>query len=146
MAVTAKLYSLVFTAAFNKEIDLLDDAIHATLHTSTYTPDQDTHDFFNDATNELTTANGYTAGGQALAGKTINYTAGSNLWVFDANDVIWTASTLTARTAVLHDRATGADTTRPLIGYQQESADVVSTNGDWKIQWAAGGIISITVA
>lgn len=143
---TGKLYGKMFTAAFNKEIDLDSDAIHATLHTSTYTPDQDADDYFNDATNELSTANGYTAGGQALASKTVTYTAGTNKWVFDAADVVWSSSTLTWRTAVLHDRATGADSTRPLILYQQGDADTISTNADTTLQWHASGIIEITVA
>ena len=45
------------------------DTIKCTLHTVTYSFAQDTDDFFNDATNELSTAGGYTAGGVTLGTK-----------------------------------------------------------------------------
>lgn len=145
MAVTAKLYGLVFSAAFNKEIDIVDDDIKCMLTTSTYTPDQDVHDYKNDVTNEVS-GTGYTAGGVSLTGKTVTYTAGTNIWMFDANDAVWTTATITARTAVVYDNTPATDATRPLIGYQQESADIVSTAGTFTVQWAAGGLVSITVA
>lgn len=52
-----------------KSIDLDSDTIKMSLHTSTYSPNLATDDFFNDATNELGTAGGYTAGGATLANK-----------------------------------------------------------------------------
>jgi hypothetical protein len=52
-----------------KSIDLDTDTIKMSLHTSTYAPNLTTDDFFNDATNELATAGGYTAGGVTLANK-----------------------------------------------------------------------------
>lgn len=145
MAVTARLYGLLFTALWNAEIDWDTHAIHVTLHTSTYTPNQDTHDYFDDAVNELATAGGYTAGGAALASKTVTYTAGTNVHMLDAADVQWAASTLTWRTAVLHDRNAGTNATRPLIGYQQSDSDIVSTGGATDIVWNASGIVTITV-
>lgn len=146
MAITAGVFGAMFAAAFNKEIDLLDDAIHATLHTSTYTPAQDTDDYYNDATNELATAGGYTAGGQALAGKTFNYTAGTNVRTFDANDVQWTSTTLTWRHLILHDRTPATDATRPLILFQSSDTNIVSTGGNTDIVWHANGVFTITVA
>lgn len=62
----------------NKEVDWDTDDIRATLHTSTYAPNLDTHDYVDDLTNELTTANGYTVGGVALGTKTLTYTAASS--------------------------------------------------------------------
>ena len=52
MAVTAKWYGKAFQAAFNAEIDFNSDTIKAAICTSSYTPDQDAHDYFNDVTNE----------------------------------------------------------------------------------------------
>lgn len=62
----------------NKEIDFDSDTIVATLHTSTYSINADTHDYVNDLTNELSTANGYTAGGVTLTSKTVTYTAAAS--------------------------------------------------------------------
>ena len=57
-----KAYRGVLGKAFNKQIDFDSDALVWTLHTSTYTPNYDTHAFVSDLTNELTTGGGYTAG------------------------------------------------------------------------------------
>ena len=145
MAITSKLYGLVFTALWNKEIDFETDVIKVMLTTSAYTPDQDVHDYKNDVTNEVT-GTGYTATGETLASKTVTYTAGTNKHVLDAADVTWTASTITARTAVVYDRSPGSDATRPLICYHQSDSDIISSGGVWAITWNASGIVEITVA
>lgn len=145
MAVTAKLYGKVFAAAFNKEIDWDSDTIKVSLHSATYTPDQDTHDYYNDVTNEVAGTN-YVAGGATLASKTTTYTGATNKHVLDAADTTWATSTITARTAVVYDAQTGVTSTEPLICYQQESADITSSGGDWTITWNASGIVEITVA
>lgn len=72
------LYGNAISQAFNKEIDWDSDTIKVQLHTSTYTP-SDAHDYQNDLTNEVSTANGYTAGGVTLGTKTRTYTV-ANSW------------------------------------------------------------------
>jgi len=146
MAVVAKLYGRVFLAAFNKEIDLIDDNIKVTLHTSTYAPDQDVHDYVDDLTNELPTATGYTLGGQSLTNKTLTYTAATNTIMYDADDVVWNASTITARTAVISDRTPATAAAQALIAYQQSDVDVASSGGDFRVSWNAAGIFTVTVA
>ena len=54
MAVSIFWYGLAQAALANKEIDWTSDAIKVALCTSTYTPAQDTHDYFNDLTHEIT--------------------------------------------------------------------------------------------
>lgn len=143
IAVTAKLYGS-FPAQALAGINWSTDTIKVALATSTYTPDQDAHDFFNDVTNEVV-GTGYTAGGATLASKTVNYTAGTNTQAFDAADVAWTTSTITARYAIIY-KSTGTGSTSPLIGYVDFGADVVSTAGTFAIQWDAAGLFSVTVA
>lgn len=144
MAVTGKLYGKMFIALFNKEIDWDTDTIKCALTTSSYTPDQDAHDYFNDVTNEVS-GTGYTAGGAALANKTVTYTGGTNKFMLDADDVSWTTATITARTAVVYDASPASDATRPLICYQQSDGDISSTAGTFTVQWHASGIVEITV-
>lgn len=79
-----KLYRSAPTKFFNKQIDWDSDALVWTQHTSSYTPNQDTHAFVSDLTNELSTGGGYTAGttsggGLAIASPTMTYTA-ANSW------------------------------------------------------------------
>lgn len=145
MAITAKLYGLVFSAAFNKEIDWGSDTPFCMLTTSAYTPDQDTHDYKNDVTNEVT-GTGYTAGGAAIANPTVTYTGATNILMLDGDDVSWTTSTITARTAVVYDRTPATDATRPLVCYQQSDTDIISSGGTFLVQWNASGIVQITVA
>jgi hypothetical protein len=144
MAVTAFLYGNVMGRAFNKEIDLDSDTVKVALATSSYTPNQDTHDYFNDITNEVT-GTGYTAGGQALASKTVNYTSGTNTFTFDAADTVWGSSTITARYAIIYVD-TGTPSTSPLIMYVDFGADVVSTSGNFTITWNASGIFTFSVS
>jgi hypothetical protein len=144
MAVTAKLYGPVIARLTNKEIDFVTDTIKVLLATSSYTPDQDAHDYKNDVTNEVS-GTGYTAGGATLANKTEAYTAGTNVHKLDADDVLWPSSTITARYAVLY-LDTGTPSTSPLIGYVDFGADVSSTAGNFQITWSAAGIATFTVA
>lgn len=146
MAVTAKLYGNAILKMLNKEIDWDSDTIKVALCTSSYTPNQDTHDYFDDVVANEITGTGYTAGGATLASKTTNYDAGTNVAKFDAADVNWAASDLTARYAILYDAQTGVAATSPLIGYIDFGADADSYSSDFTITWHANGIFTFTVS
>lgn len=145
MAVTAFQYGLFQKSVWNKEIDIDTDTIKVMLCTSTYAPNQDTHQYKSSVTNEVT-GTGYTAGGATLASTVVAYTAGTNTLNFDAADTVWSSSTITARYAVVYDSTPGTDATRPLICYVDFGADVVSSGGNFTIVWDTLGIISVTVA
>lgn len=145
MAVSAKIYGKSFLSAFNKEIDIDTDTLKVMLCTSSYTPDQDAHQYKSSVTNEVT-GTGYTATGNALTGVTITYTAGTNTIAFDAADASWPSSTITARYAVVYDSTPATDATRPLIAYVDFGADVSSTAGTFQITWDVAGIATVVVA
>ncbi|HHL39621.1 MAG TPA: hypothetical protein ENJ37_03875 [Deltaproteobacteria bacterium] len=126
----------------NGSIDLGADTIKVMLVDSSYVPDQDLHTVKSDVTGEVTGA-GYTAGGAALANKTVTQDNVDNEGVFDADDVTWANSTITARGAVLY-KDTGAPSTSPLICYMDFGADKTSSGGDFTIQWNAEGIVNLT--
>lgn len=144
MAVTAYWYGLAFSSAFNKEIDLDTDTINVMLTTSTYVPNQDTHQYKSSVTNEVT-GTGYTASGKTLASKVVAYTAATNVWNFDAADVTWTTATITARYAVIHE-STGTASTSALLAYVDFGGDQSSAGGDFQIVWASSGILAVTVS
>lgn len=125
----------------NGGIDLDTDTIKVALVTSSYTPDQDTHDFFDDVTNEVS-GTGYTAGGASLANKAVTADNTDNEGVFDADDVSWTTSTITARGAVIY-KSTGTASTSALIAYLDFTTDKVSTAGTFTIAWNAEGILNL---
>lgn len=122
-------------------IDLDTDTIKVALVTSSYTPDQDVHDFFDDVTNEVV-GTGYTAGGASLANKAVTADNTDNEGVFDADDVSWTTATITARAAVVY-KSTGTASTSALICYIDFTSDKVSTAGTFTIAWNAEGILNL---
>jgi hypothetical protein len=114
------------------------------LTTSAFTPNQDTHNFFDDVTNEVS-GTGYTAGGVTLAGKTTAYDTGTNEMRLDANDVSWTTASFTARRAVIY-KDTGTAGTSPLLGYVDFGGDQTVSSGTFTITWDATGVLKITAA
>lgn len=126
----------------NGAIDLDTDAINVMLVTSTYVPDQDLHTKRSDITNEVV-GTGYVAGGSALAGKAVTVDNVDNEGMFDANDLAWTTSTITARGAVLYKARGGASSADELICYLDFVSDKISTAGTFTIQWNAEGIINL---
>jgi hypothetical protein len=119
------------------------DTIKCSLHTSTYTPDIDAHDFFNDCTNEIT-GTGYTAGGATLTASAPTYDTATDQVRLDAADTTWTTSTLTARIAIVY-KSTGTASTSPLISFVNFGADVSTTAGTFQITWDATGIFIIDI-
>jgi len=142
MAVTAKWYGQALMKALNKEIDWDSDTIKVMLCTSSYTPDQDTHVYKDVSVTNEVEGDGYTAGGATLASKTIGYTAGTNVIKLDAADTVWTASTITARYAVIYDDT--PESNKPLLGYVDFGEDEESTSTDFTIQWSSDGVLKIT--
>lgn len=145
MAVSAKLYGTVIAKALNKEIDWDSDTIKVALCTSTYTPDQDNHHYFSDITNEVS-GTGYTAGGATMTTSAVTYTGATNTTALPASNVSWTASTITARYAIIYDATPATNATRPLIGYVDFGADVISTGGTFQITWDPSGVATFTVS
>lgn len=126
----------------NGSIDLDTDTINVMLVTSTYSPNQDTHTKRSDITNEVV-GTGYVAGGSSLGGKSVSVDNTDNEGVFDANDVTWATSTITARGAVLYKSRGGASSADELIAYLDFSTDKISSAGDFVISWNAEGILNL---
>ena len=150
MAVTAKWYGLAGSGQWGntaaRRVDWTADTIKVTLHTATYTPDQDAHDFHADLTNEVANGSGYTTGGVTLGSTTVTFDTGSNTVRLDAADAAWTFSgSKTMRYAVIW-KDTGVSGTSPLMGYVDFGADETSS-GTFTIQWdATDGVLRAVVA
>ena len=122
-------------------LDLDTDDIQVALVTSSYTADQDAHEDFADITNEVV-GTGYTAGGADLANEAVTIDDTDNEGVFDADDVTWSSSTITARAAVVYYN-TGTAATSLLICYIDFGSDKSSSSGDFTIQWNSEGILNL---
>jgi hypothetical protein len=134
-------YNSFKKALMDGGLDLANNTIKVMLVTSGYTPNADSHDFKDDVTNEVT-GTGYTAGGAALANKSVTQDNTDDEGVFDADDVTWANSTITARAAVLY-KDTGTASTSPLICYIDFGADKSSEGADFTLEWNSEGIVNI---
>jgi hypothetical protein len=132
------------TTAGNR-VDWVTDTIKVALTTSTYTPNQDTHDFFDDVTNEIT-GTAYSAGGATLGTKSVVYTAGTNTVALKAAATTWATATITARYAVVY-KSTGTASTSPLLGYVDLGANQSVTAADFTLTWdSTDGVLKIVAA
>lgn len=145
MAVTHLVYGNALIHFLDADIDWTADTIKAALLTS-YTVDQDAHDFFNDAESAEITGTGYTAGGGTLDSPTRTYTAGTNVLALDAADEAWTTATFSATDAVIYKDRGGATSADELISAIDFGATESVSAGTFTLQWAAGGIITLTAA
>jgi hypothetical protein len=144
MAITVALYGLTQEKVIEQlgaDVNLLTGTVKLSLHTATYSPDRDAHDFFNDATNELGAGTGYNAGGETLGTKTITYDSASDQVRFDAADVTWSFSaSKTWRYGVGYIDTAGASSTDPLYFLLTWDSDqTVSTS--YTLQWDPAGIL-----
>ena len=136
------LYGITFLNALKNDLALdLDDTtadrFKVMLVTSSYTPNFGTHDFKSDVTNEVS-GTGYDAGGKSLSSVTLTQSGGTI--TFDAADLTWASSTITARAAVVYDDSLTND---PLICYIDFGADTSSSAGDFVLSFNASGIFTL---
>ncbi|MBU0995392.1 MAG: hypothetical protein KJ737_23085 [Proteobacteria bacterium] len=135
------IYRNFYKTISDGTIDLDSDTIKVMLCDGSYVPDI-SHEFKSHITGEVT-GTGYTAGGATLANKSI--VLDGNESKFDADDVIWGGSTLTARFAVMY-ASTGVDATSPLIGVWDFGSDKSTNNSAFELTWSSTGILRFKAA
>jgi hypothetical protein len=149
MAITATLYGQYPKTLANKESDWDTNAIKLALVTSSYTPDQDAHQYWSSVVaNDMAASGDYTANGVALAGLTSGYTAGTNVTKLSANNLtIGNTGAVTGafRYGVIYDSTPATDATRPLVAWVDFGAQTVA-NAIITITWNAAGIVTFTVS
>lgn len=137
--------SLIYNKGKSKllkgEIDFEDDTIKCALVTSSYTPDKDTDEYFDDLTNEVS-GTGYTTGGKVLTNKSVNEDDVNDRAEFDADDITWTVATITARAAIIY-KDTGVAGTSPLIVYIDFGEDYSTSGADFTVEWDSEGILAL---
>jgi len=128
---TLNIYDQFKKNLANGVIDIDDDSFAVLLTTSSYAPNQSTHEFVDDVTNEVS-GNGYA---RKVLGSVVWTTSGgaNGQMKFDAADPVWTASggSITCRYWVLFDDTPATDAVKPLIAYgllDDTPADVVTTD------------------
>lgn len=141
MAITVKFYGKGLLAIAKQQVDVVGLTTKLTLHTSSYTPDLDAHDFRDDLTNELANGNGYSTGGVTVTNDVWAYDATSNQVRYDLDDIAWTfTAAKTWRYGVLQVVRGGAASADELIALLDWGSDqTVSTA--YTLQMAAAGLL-----
>ena len=112
------------------------------LVTSSYTPDQTNHDFWNDASANEVSGTNYTAGGIALGTKVVSTTG--HVTTFTAASITWTqsgAGFVTARYAILYND-TGTSSTSALVAFADLTVNRGNVTGDLTFQFPTGLLTS----
>jgi hypothetical protein len=125
--------------ALTGALDVENDVIKVALHTNLYSADKDNNTWSN--TNEVSGV-GYTTGGATLANSVVTQNDTGDRAEWDADDVEWPSSTITARYAVVYN------TTRAnaIICVFDFSTDQSSSNGLFAVRWNATGIMTLAQA
>jgi|SRR5215213_8203045 hypothetical protein len=112
------------------------------LTTASYVPDQDTHVYRSQVTNEVT-GGGYGAGGVALVNKSITYSAAGNVGKLDADDLSWPGSTIVgARVLVIYDDTPVSNNLKPLLFYGVFDNEVTTSDAILLINFDSAGIVT----
>jgi len=115
------------------------------LVTSAYTPNQNTHDFWDDASANEVSGTGYTAGGNVLNNPSVSMDGSGNITIDGDDPATWAqdaAGFTNARRAVLI-RDTGVAATSEIVAYSDDfGADRGNVAGPYSIQLDAAGIIT----
>lgn len=144
-AATITLYQSFSEYLGDGTFDMDGNSFKVSLHSSSYTPSASTHTVYANLTNELSTANGYTNGGQSLASVVWTRTGGTTK--FDAADTVWTAAggSIVARYAVIRAVGTLNGVVDPLVAYillDSAPADKTATDTNtFTLAWNASGIL-----
>jgi tryptophan 2,3-dioxygenase len=139
MAANTYWYANAFANALGgsdglQSINFITDTINAALLKDTYTPNQSTDVNWSTINSHEITGEGYTAGGQTLANKTL--TIDGNNIVLDSNNPSWYPASITARWLVLYCTTSGL-----LLGYMDLGQNIMSINGPFEIQWNEDGML-----
>ena len=146
MAASMFTYSKLIDSILKGKVNTASDTFKVMIVTNAYTPNQSTHQYKSDITNEGS-GTGYTAGGQTAA-LTANVTTsgGFYVWTIDIADQSWDPVTLTnARYAILYDSTPSTDATRPLLACLDFGENKSPAAGTFTITWDAAGVIQIKV-
>lgn len=138
------VYNSAKKALLDGGIDMANDTIKVALVTSGYTPDMDTHVFFDDITNEVS-GTGYSAGGETLSGKSVTQDDDADESYLTASNTIWEGSSITARGAVMY-KSTGVGSTSPLIAYFDFGQDETTVADTFRLTWPEGGLFVLASA
>ena len=126
-------------------IDWDSDTVKVAMLTSAYTLNA-AHSVFADVSaNQVTAGGGYSAGGVALANKSVSLTGAVAKYL--ADPATWSALTKQYRWLAIYSEKTVNALTNPLIALilvDNTPADIVISGADYSVQWNANGLFTLS--
>lgn len=138
----AYMYNIFKANLFRGYVDLLNSGSHqikAALLNNSYTFSSD-HKFFSSISGYEITGTGYTSGGMIINNFSVTQDDNFEFAKFDADDISWSNSSITARYIVVYD-----DTliTKDLIMCIDLLSDYTSNQESFAVQWNSNGLFYI---
>jgi len=121
------------------EVGWVASALNVILMKGGFVFDQDGPENYADLSANEATGTGYTAGGVVIANRSVVIDPASNETRLLGDPVQWTASSITARGAVIYQNF-GA---KPVLGYCDFVTDRTSENGLFRIEWPVTGVLRL---
>lgn len=120
------------------------DDTYLALASSSYTPDIDAHDFWNDVVANEVTGTNWAANGQQADGEALSLVTANNDVEFDITDEVVATVTLSdGKHVILYSRTPGTDATRELIGYATMDTALAPAGGTLTLDFATTGFVLI---
>lgn len=146
-----QVYAPALASIHNGDIDLNDSThLRMVLVTDSYTPDRENHNTWSDvSTNEVANGNGYATHGKVLAGTAALTGSPGDVLTFDVDDQSWTASTITAKYAVIVQDADadndleGTDLLVAFCDLDSGGGSISTTNGTFAVTINAAGVFTL---
>ena len=117
-----------------------------TLHTSASNANTATLSIFSELNNEVTSGNGYSSSGKALASIVWTQGASAGQYMFDAADVVWTGTGGTIpniKFAVISDTSGGASGKLVCRSQLTSSQFTLASGNTFTLQFNSAGIITL---
>jgi hypothetical protein len=141
----AKAYGLSLKSLTVGEVDYISGTVKCLLTSNTYVPNQDTHQYVSDITNEVSGA-GYTAGGVTLTSKTNSYNTSTNTVALDAADPTWATITIAEIRYAVFYIDSGTPSTSPLLCYMDFEANYAPSAQSFTVTLPAAGLYTLTAS
>lgn len=120
------------------------DDTYLALASSSYTPDIDAHDFWNDVVANEVTGTNWAANGQQADGEALSLVTANNDVEFDITDEVVATVTLSdGKHVILYSRTPGTDATRELLGYGTFDTALAPAGGTLTLDFATTGFVLI---
>jgi hypothetical protein len=144
-SVTLNLYDQYRKNNFNGgAVDFDTDTIKCAIVTASYTPDQNLHDFWDDANSNEVSGTGYTAGGNLMDNGVVSVDGSGNVTVDLDDPSTWAQDASgfnDGRYAIVY-KDTATASTSPLIGYGDLGSNKGNVDGDFSVAVNASGLIT----